>query len=170
MNLYEITLPTGMKKVEAFNSISEAEEKYPHMIEIKVCGEARSQFETISDILNLSILQKSWSDWTAQKFYKGLTDGEQFEHLSKKLIDEVRELREAAISFANAESNDTIGENFGKSRLKDELADCFGILLNAAHIGGIDIKQIIQATNYKLDVNKRRNWVENPDGTFSHAN
>jgi hypothetical protein len=56
----------------------------------------------------------------------------------------------------------------GKRR-PEEYADALMCLFDSAGRQGINPKEIINAFAQKLEVNKARKWVKNPDNSYSHV-
>lgn len=54
-------------------------------------------------------------------------------------------------------------------RRPEEYADALMCLLDSAGRSGIGVAEIIEAFAVKLEVNKRRKWVKNPDNSYSHV-
>ena len=50
-----------------------------------------------------------------------------------------------------------------------EWADCFLLLLDAAFRNGYSMQDLIDFGIEKLEINKKRTWTKNKDGTFSHV-
>jgi hypothetical protein len=58
---------------------------------------------------------------------------------------------------------------FGNEKeLAVEYADCLKCLFDSAGRRGIPPEDIFEAFAIKLKINKTRNWVKNPDNTYSH--
>lgn len=73
------------------------------------------------------------------------------------LQDEAKEL-EMAIKANDSEN------------IKEEFADIFILLVNAAHIEGLNFNSIIEAAREKLDINKNRSWNKpNEKGVYNHV-
>lgn len=51
----------------------------------------------------------------------------------------------------------------------EEYADALMCLFDSAGRQGITVKQIINAFAVKLEKNKKRKWVKNPDNSYSHV-
>ncbi len=56
-----------------------------------------------------------------------------------------------------------------KMFLPAEYADCMMCILDSAARAGILPNEIMIAFAEKLEINKLREWVENPDHTYSHV-
>lgn len=56
----------------------------------------------------------------------------------------------------------------GKRR-PEEYADALMCLFDVAGRSGISVVEIINAFAAKLEVNKRRQWIKNPDNSYSHV-
>lgn len=65
--------------------------------------------------------------------------------LSKLRTEEIWEFRKAVVLE-------------GKEEQKEEMADCFFLLIKAAHIVGINIQDIEQAMHKKLEILKQRKY------------
>lgn len=50
-----------------------------------------------------------------------------------------------------------------------EWSDCFLAFLDAAQRKGYSINELVEFASRKLEINKKRNWKKNSDGTFSHV-
>lgn len=57
----------------------------------------------------------------------------------------------------------------GHENLAEEYADCMMCLLDSAARIGIKPKDLMVAFAAKLEVNKNRKWVKNPNNTYSHV-
>lgn len=53
-------------------------------------------------------------------------------------------------------------------REPEEYADALMCLLDSAGRQGISVQEILIAYRSKLDINKQRKWIKNPDNTYSH--
>jgi hypothetical protein len=51
----------------------------------------------------------------------------------------------------------------------EEYADCLMCLFDSAGRAGISVEAITQAFARKLEKNKARTWVKNPDNSYSHV-
>lgn len=51
----------------------------------------------------------------------------------------------------------------------EEAADCFIALLGAVDGQGWTQDQLAQAVTEKMAINRKRRWVQQPDGTYRHA-
>lgn len=106
-----------------------------------------------------------WSDSTFGKLQR--TDGI-INHLKKEVV----ELSEAVAEYEKVRGDDSVGiGEFGR-KFEDsnmEFADCFMLLIDAAHHHGLTARQLIHLTNKKLKINKKRNWGK-PDenGVVEH--
>lgn len=49
-----------------------------------------------------------------------------------------------------------------------EYADCLMCIFDSANRAGISVSELIGAFYEKLEINKSRKWIENPDKTYSH--
>ncbi len=49
-----------------------------------------------------------------------------------------------------------------------EYADALMCLFDSAGRNGISVEEIFKAFETKLEINKNRQWVKNPDNTYSH--
>lgn len=56
-----------------------------------------------------------------------------------------------------------------KEKQTEEFADCWGCLSHAAAMAGITVYEILQAWDKKFQVNKKRKWKYNGDGSYSHV-
>jgi len=97
-------------------------------------------------------LQRDIKQWSDDTFGLGRT-GRPIAHHLKKEIDEVI---------------DAI-DNSGYNRVKFEIADCFILLLDVASHEGISVGEILDASEEKMEINKKRKWGE-PDenGVVEH--
>jgi len=57
----------------------------------------------------------------------------------------------------------------GLDDLTMEYADCLMCLFDSAGRAGVSVQDIFEAFEEKLEINKNRKWVENPDNTYSHV-
>lgn len=55
------------------------------------------------------------------------------------------------------------------SEVKEEYVDALMCLLDSAGRRGIDLHELTEAFALKLAINKSREWVKNPDNTYSHV-
>jgi hypothetical protein len=58
--------------------------------------------------------------------------------------------------------------NSGK-KVPEEYADALMCLFDSAGRHGISVNEIICAFALKLIINKNREWIKNPDNTYSHV-
>ena len=117
----------------------------------------------------LSEFQREVGDWGRETFnHDDLSLYSLWHHLQK----EVKELA-AAIADFGGQALDNIScffENIkplNRSRMGDELADCFILLLNIAHLSGIDL---FDEARKKMGINRGRDWPDilDKDGVFEH--
>lgn len=54
-------------------------------------------------------------------------------------------------------------------RRPEEYADALMCLFDSAGRAGISVSEITEAFEKKLEVNKKRTWVKNPDNSYSHS-
>ena len=99
--------------------------------------------DTIMNEMGLNAFQVEQGKWAARTFGEQTTE-EKLRHLHKE-IDEIID-----------DQTDVV-----------EYADALSLLLDAARLQGIRADQILIAAWNNLDVNMRRTWTKNPDGTFS---
>ena len=102
-----------------------------------------SEAATEIEANDLNAFQKKQGRWAANTFGDQTTE-EKLRHL----IKEIREIMD--------DPQDVV-----------EYADALSLLLDAARLQGISASEIVRAARKKLDVNKRRTWTKNPDGTYS---
>jgi hypothetical protein len=50
-----------------------------------------------------------------------------------------------------------------------EYADCVIALFAGAWKSGISFNELVEAVDQKLEVNKKREWMKLPDGTYQHV-
>ena len=107
-------------------------------------------------------LQKLMSDiaeWSDATFGEGQRNPAIVYHLHK----EVKELIEAIEEFQNDKTNDNLDEAM------NEFADCFILLLDAAHHFGLRASMIHLICTDKLAINKKRKWGESDEnGVVEH--
>jgi len=90
-------------------------------------------------------------EWTSATFPKGTSKGALLH--AKREIDEV-------IS--------DIDNNAGGWAKSIEYADILGCIIDSAHREGISMLEVLNAFDYKLQINKGRNWKDNEDGSYRH--
>lgn len=73
-----------------------------------------------------------------------------------KLRDEIMELETEIVTSSRIE-----GVIF-------EYVDCLMCIFDSANRAGISVSELIGAFYEKLEINKNRKWIENPDKTYSH--
>ncbi len=100
---------------------------------------------------DISELEAERMEWALQTF----PEATPFSSLNK-LCSEIEEVAE------HLESQNYDG-------LDIEYADCLMCLFDSAGRVGITPKEIFQAFERKLAINKERSWVKNPDNTYSHV-
>ncbi len=103
-------------------------------------------FEIMIDLGDkLADLVRDHAEWSRATFGSDAERGPlgPIRHLQK----ESKELEAAWLSH--------IGE---MHQVKEELADCFLLLLDASRRSGVKIMQLIEAAQAKLEVNKKREW------------
>ncbi len=77
----------------------------------------------------------------------------------KHLEKEAGEAQKAYLEFSRfASMEDSVAAQSAEKDFKDELADCFLLLLDASRRSGVKIMQLIEAAQAKLEVNKKREW------------
>lgn len=62
-----------------------------------------------------------------------------------------------------------LGFETQSANLSEEYADCLMCLFDSAGRAGITPEMITQAFAKKLEKNKARKWVKNPDNSYSHV-
>ena len=87
--------------------------------------------------------QKTQGEWAAKQFPDQTSDN--------KLLHAIKEIHEIR------ENPDDIYE----------YADAISLILDAARLHNITSYEILQAAWVKLNINMKRKWVKNPDGTYS---
>lgn len=109
---------------------------------------------------------KQWSDETFGAHRTGIP----IAHHLKKEINEVIEAIEVLEYDIFNEKGD-VREVYwqGHTRVKFELADCFTLLLDVAAHENINVSELLDASEQKLEINKKRKWGE-PDenGVVEH--
>lgn len=97
-----------------------------------------------------------WMAWTVANFPKS---GEKASLIH--LREEINEVIEALESeFPTPESEEGVPLM--------EYADCMICLLTAAGKSGFTIEELFRAVKNKMNINYKRKWVSNEDGTYSH--
>jgi phosphoribosyl-ATP pyrophosphohydrolase len=84
---------------------------------------------------------------------KTFKDADSFSSL-RKLREEIMEVEDSLFE--------------GKENLAEEYADCIMCVLDSAARSDINPNEIMNAFAEKLKLNKNRNWIKNPDNTYSH--
>lgn len=74
-----------------------------------------------------------------------------------KLQEEIGEVSDELIHGSDSEA------------LAVEFADCFQCLNDSMGRAGVTVPMLVAAFAKKLEVNKARTWVKNPDNTYSHV-
>lgn len=109
---------------------------------------------------------KQWSDET----FGAHRTGKPIAHHLKKEIDEVIDAIEVLEEKIYTHKGDVREEYWkGYTRVKFELADCFTLLLDVAAHENINVSDLLDASEEKLEINKNRKWG-NPDenGVVEH--
>lgn len=117
----------------------------------------------------LQILQNKIKEWSDSTFGNQRT-GKPIAYHLKKEIDEVITAIERLEERIFTEKGD-IQEVYREEhrRVKFELADCFILLLDVAAHENITVTQLFDASEEKMEINKKRKWGE-PDenGVVEH--
>ena len=121
-----------------------------------------------------NILKKifEWSDKTfGVGCKKELLTVPKLYHL-KKEIDELIEITERYYIAKNAKGITTADKGLMyMGKVSEEFADCFFLLFDSARCYGMDLEMIISAMEYKLEINKKRQWgISDRDGVIEHIN
>ncbi len=104
--------------------------------------------------LNILELEKDRMEWALKNFPEATA------------ISSLRKL-EGEIKEVEGEINKAM--NIGDSDLEEEYADCLMCLFDSAGRIGITPVMIFKAFAKKLEKNKNRTWIKNPDNTYSHV-
>ena len=116
----------------------------------------------------LQVLQEDIREWSDNQFGHGRNALPMLKHLEL----EVKELEKAIIKANDCITNPLAGvlkyERLRK-KAKDEFADCFMLILDAASHFRVGIEELTDITREKLEVNKKRKWgTPNSDGVCQH--
>jgi len=104
---------------------------------------------TIEFVPSLTELEKERFEWSLKTFPEATKESSLF-----KLREEIKEiLKDLKKGHANP----------------IEYADALMCLLDSAGRAGLSIKDILQAFQHKLEINKKRTWKKNPDNSYSHV-
>lgn len=137
-------------KQHAFNN-SYDDKSYQEMYDLFIMAYTDAYTQAITDLSAeneklreaLSLVEEI-NDWASATFPKQTSLSKIF-HLQ----DEAKEL-EMAIKANDSEN------------IKEEFADVFILLVNAAHVQGLSFDDLIESAREKLEVNKKRQW-NNPN-------
>lgn len=97
-------------------------------------------------------LEKERLEWSLKTF----PEATKFSSL-EKLRNEIEEVK------------NELRVGFSVDDLSEEYADCLMCLFDSAGRAGVLPEQIFQAFALKLEKNKNRKWVKNPNNTYSHV-
>lgn len=127
--------------------------------------ELNSEFDRIKAkaerFQNLQSAIHTWSDETFGKYRIALP---MIFHLEK----EVKELQEALQVFYEGNYSKEAYEKNEKA-VFDEYADCFTLLLDSASHFGIDTRKLLEISETKLEINKKRRWgISDINGVIEH--
>lgn len=116
---------------------------------------------------------KSTKNIPMEKSLEQLMD-EHFEFTSKTFVKST-----AVSSLIHLAGNEPDGEVFEVleaielghdiETIAEEYADCFNCLNDSMKRAGVTTDMFIRAVYKKLEINKARKWIENPDGTYRHV-
>ena len=114
----------------------------------------------------LQILQGEIMNWSDSTFGDHRT-GKPIAHHLKKEVDEVID----AIDVLRFSKGRGEGVDKARTRVQFELADCLILLLDVATHEKITVSELIDASEEKMEINKKRKWGE-PDenGVVEHIN
>jgi len=116
---------------------------------------------------NLQALMDDISNWSDATFGSGQRTIPIVCHL-KKEVDELRDAlaREKEL-YSTTDEVGVISRQ--KQAVEMEFADCFMLLLNAAHHHGITASDFMRFTRHKLAINRKRKWgMPDKDGVVEH--
>ena len=123
-------------------------------------SKSENRLQTLQDNI------KQWSDDT----FGSNRSGKPIAHHLKKEIDEVIDAIEV-LEKSIFETKDDVREVYwkGHTRVKFELADCLTLLLDVASHENINVSELLDASEEKMEINKNRKWGE-PDenGVVEH--
>lgn len=91
--------------------------------------------------------------WADSTFPKGTSTG--------ALLHAEREIKEVIEEIESCDPN-------GQTRMCTEYADVLFCIMDSARREGIAIRDILDAGERKLQINKSRSWKDNGDGSYSH--
>lgn len=97
-----------------------------------------------------------WMEWTQTNFPKSGAKSSLI-HLQ----EEIKEVLEAIDDPTTREHHEGIALM--------EYADCFICLLTAAGKSGFTIQELFKASQNKMNINYKREWILNADNTYSHV-
>lgn len=109
-------------------------------------------------MLNIVELERQRLEWSLKNF----PDATYFSSL-RKLKEEIKEV-EKELKYL-----EKFPEQYSLPKLTMEYADCLMCLFDSAGRAGIPVEDIIESFEEKLEINKERKWVKNPDNTYSHV-
>ncbi len=99
-----------------------------------------------------------WMAWTKENFPKSTAESS-LVHLQREIKEVLEEL--------NADEPSPRQHEAVMSLM--EYADCILCLLTSAGMAGLTIDQLFRAIINKMQINYKRKWVDNGDGTYSHV-
>lgn len=122
-------------------------------------------FEIMIDLgSKLADLVREHAEWSQKTFGSDEVRGPigPLKHLTKEVC-------EAAFAWREVGEVPVWKESTEFDKFKEELADCFLLLLDASRRGGVKIMQLIEAAQTKLEINKQRQWPKaDPNEAVEH--
>jgi NTP pyrophosphatase (non-canonical NTP hydrolase) len=119
-------------------------------------------FGTITELgIHLADLVEDQADWSQATFGKDSERGPlgPLKHLEK----EAREAQEAWERLQADIRNFAFQINTSTDKVKEELADCLLLVLDASRRSGIKVMQLLEAAQAKMKVNRAREWPKPTD-------
>lgn len=89
-----------------------------------------------------------------KKIYPNSTVESCFIHAKKEMDEVLKELYDDQPDYVS---------------LLEEFADVFLCIISAVGKAGFTPSQLVEAIAAKIEVNQKREWKQNPDGTYSHV-
>jgi NTP pyrophosphatase (non-canonical NTP hydrolase) len=109
--------------------------------------------------MTIQELEKERLEWSLKNFPEATPRSSML-----KLKSEIKEVLKLISHYEKFPDGDD-----GLGDLMEEYADCLMCLFDSAGRAGISPDEIFEAFEEKLQINKERVWVKNPNNTYSHV-
>lgn len=95
-------------------------------------------------------------EWSSKTFLKGTAQGA-LRHAKREIDEVIKEL----------DNTPEFGWDLNKN-IATEYADILGCVFDSINRAGLTIDAVFVAYRAKLEINKKRQWCDNGDGSYSH--